>query len=126
MAALTMPSFSNEEIKIEPRLKEATLELLVDGSSTSYTPDDLQSYLQELHTECIRLGVSQVVVDLRNLEFMNSAGFSTFIDWLMALQDADKAKQYKVRYISNDEHTWQKRGLQALRCIADDLVSIET
>jgi hypothetical protein len=126
MTALTLPSFANEEIKIEPRLRDDTLEVLVDGSSTSYSPEDLHAYLQELHTECIRLGICRVEVDLRNLEFMNSAGFSTFIDWLMALQAADKAKQYKVHYISSAEHAWQRRGLQALRCIADDLVSIET
>ena len=43
-----------------------------------------------------------------------------------ALQEEDTADQYKVRYLSNAEYSWQRRSLHALQCLAVDLVTIET
>jgi hypothetical protein len=125
MTRLNLPPFRTEELNITPSQNGASIAVVVAGSATAYRPDDLRSYLQQLHSECIRVGAQEVAVDLRALEFMNSAGFSTFIDWLVTLQEEDRNSQYKVRYLSNSEYSWQRRSLHALQCLAVDLVSID-
>jgi hypothetical protein len=125
MTLLNLPPFSTEELKITPSQNGTSIAVVVAGSATAYRPDDLRSYLQKLHAECIRVGAQEVAVDLRSLEFMNSAGFSTFIDWLVTLQEEDRNRQYRVRYLSNAEYSWQRRSLHALQCLAVDLVTID-
>lgn len=126
MSQFNLDPFSTEELKITPSRDADTISIVVDGSATAYRPEALRAYLQRLHGECIRLAIREVIVDLRGLEFMNSASFSTFIDWLVTLQEEDLSRQYSVRYLSSPEHRWQRRTLQALQCLAVNLVSIDS
>jgi hypothetical protein len=126
MSDFNLAPFRTDELSIVPSISDRVVTLCISGSATTYRPDELRAYLQRFHAECMRVMVTEVAVDVRNLEFMNSAGFSTFIDWLVTLQEEDKKRQYTVRYLSNNEYTWQRRSLHALQCLAVDLVKIET
>lgn len=125
MSEMQLESFDDEGLKLIPAYDQGEVTLTLTGSATVYHPESLRSYLQKLHLENKRLGVKRVVVDIRQLEFMNSAGFSTFIDWLVTLQEEPEAAQYKVCYRSNPDYPWQRRSLHALQCLAVDLVTIE-
>jgi hypothetical protein len=126
MSELQLEAFVDEGLNLTPAYDGSEVTLTLTGSATVYHPESLRSYLQTLHAENKRLGVKRVVVDLRELEFMNSAGFSTFIDWLVTLQEEPETSQYMVCYRSNAEYPWQRRSLHALQCLAVDLVTIES
>lgn len=125
MSELNVGVFEEDGLKLEPAWADGEMTVTLTGSATVYQPEALRGYLQKVHAENVRLGARRVLVDLRALEFMNSAGFSTFIDWLVTLQEEPPEKQYKVVYRSNGSYLWQRRSLHALQCLAVDLVSIE-
>jgi anti-anti-sigma factor len=96
------------------------------GTADVEAQPDLQHYITAIHTESQRLKVTKVVVDFRELEFMNSSSFKIFVAWLAKVQDLPAADQYKISFLSNPNMHWQRRSLAALSCFAVDLVSIET
>jgi len=61
---------------------------------------------------------------LRQLEFMNSSCFKSFVSWVTDIQELDDAKRYKVRFLSNPTYHWQKRSLHSLRCFAVELITV--
>jgi anti-anti-sigma factor len=97
------------------------------GTADTESRPGLEGYVSELHKEACRLGMSKVVVDLRNLEFMNSSSFKVFITWLGQVMELPADEQYRIHVLSNPStHQWQRRSLAALSCFAVDLVTIET
>ncbi len=96
------------------------------GTADSETRSELDAYIKQLHGESVRLAVSMVEIDMRQLEFMNSSCFKIFVAWLAQLRDLEAAKQYRILIRSNPNLLWQRRSLAALSCFAVDLVTIET
>jgi hypothetical protein len=85
----------------------------------------LDRLVEEIHREACRLGVREVVVDLRALEFMNSSCLKSFVWWIGSIQKLELAKQYRIRFLAVTSRYWQRRSLGALAGLALDLVSIE-
>ncbi len=82
--------------------------------------------LQNAHLEAQRRGASEVALDLTQLLFVNSSGIKHFVAWL---RDASRLPQniaYRIRIISSPLIPWQRRSLNALRCFAPDILTIET
>jgi hypothetical protein len=94
------------------------------GNADYAALDALDMLLDRVHAEARRLGVKEAVVDLRQLEFMNSSCFKSFVSWITDIQELDADRQYKVRFISNPNMHWQKRSLHSLRCFAVELISV--
>jgi len=86
----------------------------------------LESVLAQIHEEAIRSPTHEVVVDLKQLEFMNSSCFKMFVTWISEVLDLDEGKQYRIRLVSDPGMHWQKRSLHSLQCFAVDLISIDT
>ncbi len=96
------------------------------GNADLRAREPLESLLGRVDAEARRLRVAEVEVDLRDLEFMNSSCFKSFVSWIGRVQDLEPEMQYRIRFVSNPSMHWQQRSLHALRCFAVELVSIET
>src|SRR5438445_8694831 len=55
------------------------------------------------------------------LEFMNSSSLKVFVSWIADLHD-EVDQTYKLRFLSNTRHHWQRRSLVSLRTFAVDRV----
>lgn len=102
----------------------ATLELM--GTADASTRVDVQAAIDAMREQARALRVSEVAVDLRKLEFMNSSCFKCLITWLSDLLEQPVEQRYNIRFLSDPGKQWQHRSLRALSCFAVDLVSIET
>jgi hypothetical protein len=69
--------------------------------------------------------VSEVVVDFRTLDFMNSSCFKAFLDWIARIQELPYDQVYKIRFLSTESILWQRRSLRALQCFAPKLIELE-
>lgn len=123
---LQLPKMAVPVLDVDSSLADNVLTTRFKGTADVEAQPDLQHYVKALHTESQRLGVTKVVVDFRELEFMNSSSFKIFVGWLAQVQDLPADKQYKINFLSNPNLHWQRRSLAALSCFAVDLVSIET
>ena len=77
-----------------------------------------------VHEEARRLGAKEVVVDLKELEFMNSSCLKTLVWWISSVQELAAAHQYRITFVSSPAMYWQRRSLSALAGLATELVSI--
>ena len=124
---LQLANLQEPTLSIAASLAERVLTTRLSGTADVETRPGLERYIEALHAEACRVGASQVVVDLRELEFMNSSSFKVFITWLAQVKELPADAQYRIHVLSNpNTHQWQRRSLAALSCFAVDLVTIET
>ncbi len=101
-----------------------TLNAYLKGNADYAALDALDMLLERMHAESRRLGIKEVVVDLKHLEFMNSSCFKSFVSWITNIQELEPDQQYKVKFLSNPSMHWQKRSLHSLRCFAVELITV--
>jgi anti-anti-sigma factor len=107
-------------------LVDSVLTAKFRGTADVEAKPALDHYVEALHGEVRRIGVAKVVLDFRELEFMNSSSFKVFVTWLANVQELPVEKQYRIHFLSNPSMHWQRRSLAALSCFAVNLVTIET
>ena len=101
-----------------------TVQAWLKGNADYAAVDAIEMLLTRLHAEAHRLGIVEVMVDLRQLEFMNSSCFKSFVSWINDVQQLPEGQRYKVRFRSNPKLHWQKRSLHTLRCFAVELITV--
>jgi hypothetical protein len=84
----------------------------------------LNSVLGTIHRIALRSGVHEVVVDCHELYFMSSSCIKSVVTWIDAILKLPPTKQYKVRFLSNPQLSWQHRSLEAVRRFAPALVDV--
>jgi hypothetical protein len=117
-------SVSGDDFTASAQHASGVINASLEGTADYAALDALDMLLTRIHTEAKRLGVKEIVVDLRQLEFMNSSCFKSFVSWITEIQEMDAERQYKVRFLSNPKMHWQKRSLHSLRCFAIELVTV--
>lgn len=106
------------------QLDGTVLQAMLKGNADYAALEALDTLLERVHAEAMRSGVKETVVDLRDLEFMNSSCFKSLVNWVTNIQELEPAKQYTIRFVSNPQLHWQKRSLHSLRCFATELISV--
>ena len=124
MTSIDVPPIDTKDLRVMASHTEHHLDLKMSGSAEGDATKVLGSLLHKLHEEALRTDSDEVVVDLRDLEFMSSSCFKAFVSWLAELQDVDAKEQYEIRFLSDPNKHWQRRSLGALSCFAVDLVKI--
>lgn len=104
----------------------AGINIILTGNADSAAPPVLDELLTRIHDEASKAAIREAVVDLRQLEFMNSSSFKSLISWIMLIKELEENQRYRVKFVSNPEQFWQKRSLETLRCFADELISVVT
>ena len=105
---------------------DGVVALRLKGNADTRAMQALDVMLKLLHAQVLEARIKEVVVDLRELEFMNSSCFKAFVSWLSDLQEVAPERQYRIRILSDAGKHWQRRSLGALSCFAVDLIRVET
>jgi hypothetical protein len=103
----------------------ATITTYLKGSADGAATEALAKLVVGLHQEAQRAPTSEAVVDLRELEFMNSSCLKSFVTWIANVRQLETERQYRIRFVANASVHWQRRSLNALRCFATDLITID-
>jgi hypothetical protein len=106
-----------------PMLDAGKLTVSFVGTGDVAAIEVLGAYLQRVHAEAERLGLTEVTCDFRKLSFMNSSCFKAFVLWIDTVKNA--AHSYRIRFLTDPEMHWQRRSLEALRRLATGVVSVE-
>ena len=114
-----------EAFSIAVSSRASAVNVCLVGDANMNAVDQLGHALAEVHGQAVRDGASEVVVDLRQLEFMNSACFKKVVTWITRVEEVEAGSRYRVRFLSNAKIHWQRRSLHALHMFAIDLVSVD-
>ena len=124
MSDAPLPELGCSDLTGTASLEPDQLNLRLEGTADSRFTDDLSRFAVEAQQAALAAGVKRVVIDFRDLEFMNSSCFKAFVTWLQNLMELEPARQYRIRFVSDANKHWQARSLKALSCFAADLVEI--
>lgn len=116
---------SSQDFAAAAHHEDHALKAWLKGNADYAALDALEMLLARAHTEATRLAVTEMVIDLRHLEFMNSSCFKCFLSWISNIQELEPERQYKVKFLSNPQLHWQRRSLHSLRCFAVELITVE-
>src|SRR5262249_59530165 len=108
------PSFEGDKVVVR-----------LTGNADLGAKTAVETLLPRLHAEAVRRRAPEVVVDLTGLEFMNSSCFRSFVSWVSDVQDLPPAERYRIRLVADASMLWQRRSLHALKCFAEELITIE-
>jgi hypothetical protein len=110
--------------QLTPRQEETRLVVDFSGNGDMSAVEALGRFLKRLHTDASGLGVTEVAFDFRDLYFMNSSCFKAFVTWIDVVSRMT-ARAYTIRFLTNPRLHWQRRSLEALRCLAPNVVRVE-
>ena len=125
MSDLALPSVLMEGFSIAVESGAPSVRLKVTGNADMEVCPVLGPFLLQLHTELCRVRASDVVVDWRELYFMNSSCLKGFITWVASITKLDCSDRYRVVFVSNPSLHWQRRSLEAIRAFAADVMEIQ-
>jgi len=92
------------------------------GTITVQDGSGLSSFLRAVHARARDNKLSEVVLDVTGLRFVNSSAIRLFVDWAMWVQ-GDAA--YKLRCRIDRRTTWQKTSFSALTSMVGDALIVE-
>ena len=95
------------------------------GTADLTVKSQLDRFLREVHAEAQRCLAEEVTVDVRQLEFMNSSCLKCFVWWISTVQEQPGEARYRIVFVSNPSVYWQRRSLNALACLASDIITIQ-
>ncbi|MEI9941542.1 MAG: hypothetical protein WDO69_30370 [Pseudomonadota bacterium] len=124
MTALSLTAVGGEGFQVTPVLIDFNLRLVFTGSGDMNATGVLSEYLKLVHGEALRLALAQVSCDFKQLTFMNSSCFKSFVVWIDTVKNSQI--RYQIAFLTNPSLPWQRRSLEALRRLAANLVTIET
>lgn len=70
-------------------------------------------------------GCREVVVDITELEYMNSSSLKSLLTWIVRVRDLPEPQRHKIRILSNPELHWQRRSLHSLVSMCGDILEVE-
>jgi anti-anti-sigma factor len=106
-------------VETSPRLV-----ITLAGNADLNVKAELDRFMTAVHEEARRLNAKEVVVDLKELEFMNSSCLKSFVWWISSVHELEPDRQYRITFVSSPSMYWQRRSLSALAGLATELVSI--
>ena len=124
MNEIALPVEQAAELRARLTREDSALVAKLSGTADLRVTDSVEAILTRVHQKALELSIPEVRVDLRELEFMNSSCFKSFVSWISEVSDLT-AGQYRIRFLSNPSILWQRRSLHALSCFAAELVTIE-
>lgn len=101
------------------------LRVCLSGNADLNVKTHLDRFLRDVHDVARGERVEEVSVDVRGLEFMNSSCLKAFVWWINGVQDELPGTQYRIVFLSSPSMYWQRRSLNALACLASDIVSVQ-
>ena len=124
-APLTISDIQLEHFSTVSRHQDRAIFVQMRGNADMQAQEVLDGLLQQLDADAKRLAVSETVVDVAELYFMNSSCLSLLMRWITSLMQETTAHRYTVRFKAHPTLRWQKRSLMALVTLAKGVVVIE-
>jgi hypothetical protein len=78
-----------------------------------------------VHRTASAAHATEVTFEIEELYFVNSSCLSLLLRFINTVTGAPESDQYRVRFKSNRNLTWQRKSLSALRSYAEELVVID-
>jgi hypothetical protein len=104
---------------------ERRIQVSLTGTADLTVKSQLDRFLRDVHSEAQRCLAEEVTVDVRQLEFMNSSCLKSLVWWISTVQEQPGEGKYRIIFVSSPSVYWQRRSLNALACLASEIITIQ-
>jgi hypothetical protein len=125
MSVPAVKPIEDSEFVARSELDGTRMRLHLWGNADMRAKDPLDKFLGAVDDRAVADAAEEVVVDLRELVFMNSSCLKAVVTWLGRVQDRPSSKRYRVRFLKEPAAHWQVRSLHALAAFAPEIVRVE-
>jgi len=118
---LDVQPFIDEDVTIEVNENR----IIISGNIEYTDPTlNLDPFFKRIHESALKNKISQIVIDLMDLNYINSSGITIFVKWIINLQQLPDTEKYTLKFICNPDHKWQKQSIAMLAKTAPKIISI--
>jgi hypothetical protein len=125
MSGTSVASIEDNGFSAKAALDGARMILSFWGNADLRAKEKLDLFLDKADERAMAAKSEEVVVDFRELVFMNSSCLKAVVTWLTKVQDRPNAEQYRIVFLKEPAAHWQTRSLHALVSFAPGLIRVE-
>ena len=104
---------------------ENNIIMLVGNMDQKKSDIFMKPFLNEIHNKILKNDIKHVLVDIRRLRFMNSAGIRNIVYWIIKIDSLPDDQKYKITFLYDPQITWQEESLDALSSLSPNLTTTE-
>jgi len=116
-------SVATESLAAEGGAEGDLVEVRLRGSAELGSKATLDEFFSDVFAAS--QGRREVIVDLTQLEYMNSSSLKSLLSWIVRVRDLPEPQRHKIRLLSNPELHWQQRSLHSLVSMCGDVIEVE-
>lgn len=124
MTPISLTPIEEGDFTASGQLEGERISLRLWGNADMRVKARIDTFLEEADSKAVAAGVKEVVVDFRELVFMNSSCLKALVTWLGKVQDRPVNERYAVRFVREPAAHWQKRSFNALVAFASEVLTI--
>jgi hypothetical protein len=125
MTVAALEPIDESEFRAKGQFEDNRLSVYLWGNADQSGITPFGVFLEGVDREAVAAGVKEVVVDFRELMFMNSACLKWLVTWLRRVQERPPERQYAIRFLQEPEAHWQVRSFSALVAFGRGVLKVE-
>ena len=83
----------------------------------------LKPFFEKIHRQILLRKIKGVVIDIRELSFINSSSIKLIVAWIMKLDEISPEQQYSIKFICDTNAPWQETSIKSLLIFNNTLIS---
>jgi hypothetical protein len=125
MTAAALEPIEESEFTAKGEFNDNRLTVHLWGNADQRGRTRFDAFLEAVDRQSMATGVKEVVVDFRELAFMNSSCLKALVTWLRRVQERPSEQQYAIRFLQEPEAHWQIRSFSALAAFGRGVLTVE-
>ena len=125
MTPSALDPIQEQDFRATGSFDDARLNVHMWGNADQRGNTLLDGFLQAADRQAVAAGIKEVVVDFRELVFMNSSCLRALVTWLRRAQEHPPEQRYAIRFVHEPEAHWQMRSFSALAAFGRGVLTIE-
>jgi hypothetical protein len=121
--ASDLPYIEEEGLTLGPVPGAAAGRLRFAGTGEAEGAAVLDRYLAVLHQHALARELREVVLELWELEFINSSCLKAMVAWIYKVDT--EGRPYKIRLLRDASLHWQRTSIATLQRLAPEVVIVE-
>lgn len=107
-------------------LKAEGTTIFISGCVNHPSPGTfIEPFISEVHNNVLKQKIKEVVVNITDLRFLNSAGIRELVDWVMKLNSLNDDEKYSIKFLCSSEFLWQESSMSTLVYLNPECTSKE-
>ena len=83
----------------------------------------MKPFFDDVHTHITSKKIKEIIIDIKNLVFLNSSGIKEFVSWILKVEVLPKEKLYKLGFVGNKNKIWQQFSLETLKLLSPEIIN---